>query len=56
MMKMRLIDAEEAKKQICRTCEMHDGDFCMVDENHCRAMAEIDRVPTVDPVKHGRWM
>lgn len=46
---MRLIDADAVKRMLCGYCSntLCDGD--------CEETDALDALPTIDPVKHGKW-
>lgn len=46
----RLVDAAKLKKRMCDECW---SEKC---ERRCHEWLLINDAPTVDPVKHGRWM
>lgn len=46
---MRLIDADELKEKLSEV-----GWYDLYDED--KAIACIDKMPTIDPVKHGHWI
>lgn len=48
---MRLIDADKVREMMENTFDMQD--LCL--PMHFMGMV-VDEVPTVDPVKHGRWI
>lgn len=47
---MRLIDADAVKRMLCGYCSntLCDGD--------CEETDALDALPTIDPVKHGKWI
>ena len=48
---MRLIDADTLKKEF-----PHDEDWNYQVNTNSFVVETIDKAPTINPVKHGRWM
>ena len=56
MTKVRLIDADALKNDLCDFCTAQNEEMEGCD--HCMTLDIIDQQPTVDaePVRHGRWI